>query len=799
MNQKNSTALQSPHWADKLAPGINKWQKKFSIKNLHVDDMKTPSGRVHTGSLRGVVLHDLVAKVLSEKNKSVKSTYVFNDMDPMDGLPAYLDRAQYEQHMGKPLYKIPAPPIEKSGIDFSDTDTQELEKYKNAKSMAEFYALDFIDAFRVLGCEQRIIWSHELYESGQMDEVIKTALNEVDKIRQVYKKIADYDLPEKWYPFQVNCEQCGKVGTTLVTNWDGEKVTYECQPNKVTWAEGCGHKGQVSPFGGTGKLLWKVDWPAHWAAMGITIEGAGKDHSSAGGSRDMANALLEKVFNYPLLFDVPYEFILIRGAKMSSSKGVGTSAREFVELFPPEIGRFLFTDTHYNKVIDFDPRTMSIPDLFDSYDQGARIFWNQEEGDQRLGRAFELSQIGKTPDDYFLPRFRDVALWMQHPEINLVEKFAEIKGLKLTKQELVELENRQRYAQIWVDNYAPEEYQSTPLQELPIEAKEMNSAQIEFFQKVVELKNSQEWEPQELQQAIYELAKDSIGAKQGFGAIYLALLGKKSGPRAAWLLLSVDRSLLDERITQLTTDYQPEETYLFDELTDAQLFSISSQVRDKFPSTTVGIAVISGVTIEKQHPELSKEINSFLQTMKGMPVQEISQHPEIQSYHRLYKETGVDLGSRRPSPEALLRRAAKGQTFEPINTCVDAYNLIVMKNRVSAGAFNLDEIKQPTRLDLARGGEKTLYIGEDKPTVIQKGEICYFDQVGAYNLDFNYRDAVRTQVDEKTKNLWINLEGVYDISRHQVEQSLQEVIEIIQKYCGGTVELAGIVEARKQS
>jgi len=798
MNQKNSITSQSPHWADKLAPGIFKWQKKLDIKNLHVDDMKTPSGRVHTGSLRGVVLHDLVAKVLNEKDQSVKSTYVFNDMDPMDGLPAYLDREEYEQHMGKPLCKIPAPTLGKSGIDFSGVSKQNQEKYQNAKSMAEFYALDFIDAFRVLGCEQKIVWSHELYESGQMDEVIKTSLNEVDKIKQVYKEIADYDLPEKWYPFQVNCEQCGKVGTTLTTDWDGEKVAYECQPNKVTWAEGCGHKGQVSPFGGAGKLLWKVDWPAHWAAMGVTVEGAGKDHSSAGGSRDMANALLKKVFNYPLLFDIPYEFILIRGAKMSSSKGVGTSAREFVELFPPEIGRFLFTDTHYNKVIDFDPRTMSIPDLFDSYDQGARIFWQQETGDSRLGRAFELSQIGETPDTYFLPRFRDVALWMQHPEIDLVEKMAEIKDSELTEPELIELKNRQRYARIWVDNYAPEEYQLTPLQELPVEAKEMNSDQIDFFQKAIELKNSQkDWDPQELQQAIYELAKNSIGAKQGFGVIYLALLGKKSGPRAAWLLLSVEQNLLDERITQLTTDYQPEEKYIFDELADPHLFSISDRVKDKFPSATVGIAVISGVTIEKQHPDLTKEINAFLQTVKGMPAQEISQYPEISSYHRLYKETGVDLGSRRPSPEALLRRAVKGQALEPINTCVDAYNLIVMKNRVSAGAFNLDEIKKSTKLDLAQGGEQTLYIGEDKPTLIEKGEICYFDQVGAYNLDFNYRDAIRTQVDEKTKNLWINLEGVYDISRHQVEQSLQEVIEIIQKYCGGTVELAGIVEARK--
>ncbi|MBU0579096.1 lysine--tRNA ligase [Patescibacteria group bacterium] len=552
MNNKNSQPLQSPHWADKLASGIIKWQKKLGIKNLHVDDMKTPSGRVHTGALRGVLLHDLIAKVLQKQDPKVISTYIFNDMDPMDGLPTYLSREDYEQHMGKPLYKIPAPSLKKSGIDFTQASEEEKEKYSQAKNFAQFYAFDFINAFQRLGCEQKIIWSHELYESGQMDKTIKIALDNVDKMKKIYHEIADYDLPENWYPFQVICEKCGKIGTTLVTNWDGEKITYECQHDKVNWAKGCGHQGKISPFGGTGKLLWKVDWPAHWTSIGVNVEGAGKDHSSAGGSRDMAKAMCEQVFDIPNPFDVPYEWILIRGAKMSSSKGVGTSAKEFVELFPPEIGRFLFTYTHYNSVIDFDPRTMSIPDLFDSYDQGARIFWKKEEGDQRQGRAFELSQINDVPGAYFLPRFRDLALWMQHPEINLIDKFSEIKGSEFTKQELEELKNRKHYAQIWVDNYAPEEYQLTPLQELPIEAQKMSSEQIEFFQKVVELKNSKNnWSPQELQQAIYELAKNSIGTKLGFEAIYLALLGKQFGPKSAWLILSTTPTLLTKRVAQL--------------------------------------------------------------------------------------------------------------------------------------------------------------------------------------------------------------------------------------------------------
>lgn len=542
---------QSQHWVDKLADGILKWQAKVGVEKLHVDDMKTPSGRVHVGALRGVILHDLVAKVLTEKTgQKITSTYVFNDMDNMDSLPKYLP-AEYARHMGRSLHKIPAPPIDQSGIDFSNALEDKKQPYTNAKNMGEFYALDFIEAFRILGCSQDLVWSHELYESGKFDDVIRTALDSVEKLRKIYKDVADYQLPDQWYPFQVICEHCGLTGSTLATGWDGEKLSYCCQENKVEWAKGCGHNGAVSPFGGTGKLLWKVDWPGHWKTMGVTVEGAGKDHTSAGGSRDMAAAICKDVFGITEPFDIPYEWILIRGVKMSSSKGIGTSAREFVELFPPEVGRFLFANKHYNQVIDFDPQTMSIPDLFDEYDQGARIFWQQEEGDTRLGRSFELSQIQGLPEPLFLPRFRDVALWMQHPELNLVEELEKVKGSTLTDRELVELENRKKYAKTWVERYAPLEYQQTPKAEVPEAAKNLTSEQKDFLAKVDELMDTQAWNPQDLQQAIFELAKASIGSKQGFQTIYLAFLGKTSGPKAAWLLLSVDPSFRKQRITQL--------------------------------------------------------------------------------------------------------------------------------------------------------------------------------------------------------------------------------------------------------
>ena len=71
--------------------------------------------------------------------------------------------------------------------------------------------------------------------------------------------------------------------------------------------------------------------------------------------------------------------------------------------------------------------------------------------------------------------------------------------------------------------------------------------------KLAELITSQtNWQPEQLQQAIYDLAKNSLGSKAGFKAIYLAFLGKTSGPKAAWLLLNQDRLFVQQRLSHFT-------------------------------------------------------------------------------------------------------------------------------------------------------------------------------------------------------------------------------------------------------
>src|SRR3989344_322496 len=497
-----------------------------------VDDMKTPSGFAHVGSVRGPLIHSVIYRALSEATKEkVTYTFVHNDFDHADELPHEF-KGELLKYMGFPLRQVPSP-VKKFG------------------SLGELLADNFETTIKSLGVEAEFVSSWDMYHEGKFDEAIKQALDSSEKIQDVYQKVSGSRKKEQgWLPFQVICESCGKLGTTRVHAWDGKEVSYKCEPNMVTWAKGCGHEGKVSPFGGRGKLPWKVDWAAHWKVMGVTIEAAGKDHASKGGSYDIALTLCDEVLNYPRPFNFGYEFFLIGGRKMSSSKGLGLKAHDLINVLPAELGRFLFARSDYREQINFDPvGTMAIPDLFDEYD---RCWLAYIEGtNEKLARVFELSLIKGVPDEkpIFLPRFRDVANYLEQPNVDLVKKFEELKGSELTPVELKLLNQREKYAKIWIKKYAPQELKYEMLDELPRGLK-LGDKEKEFLEKVVDLVEEKK-DAEDLQQAIYNLTKEiKLDTKEAFTALYQVLIGKDHGPKAAWFLLSLPKKKVIQRLNE---------------------------------------------------------------------------------------------------------------------------------------------------------------------------------------------------------------------------------------------------------
>ena len=523
-------------WADELA------QK--AVGPQVVNDSKTPSGTVHVGSLRGPVILDVITRALRAQGIQTTLLYGVDDLDPMDA-QALLTPDAIEREMGRPLAHVPDPA--------GDCHA----------SYARHFGGIFIDVFAGLGINpDRYYWMSDIYPTGAMDPYIRLALDGAALVREIYRRVANVQHPERWHPLSVICPTCGKVGTTMVTEWDGERVFFECRPDLVTWARGCGSSGWISPFGGAAKLPWNLEWAAQWSLLGVTIEPCGKDLSTAGGSRDRSDAIAREVFGREPPLNVPYEFLNIGGRKMSTSKGRGAAAHSIAEVIPPEQLRFLFLRPRPNQAIEFDPEgTDAIPRLFDEFDRFAAATAGREvKGELSPGyeATFRYSLLDPVADvaaeaAAFRPAFAHLALLLQVPGVDVTTRIEAEKGSLLTDRELAILDERVAAARAWLDGYAPDAARLAVQRDaLPAAADALGPEQRRFMADLsAAVRRGSPLGGDAWQAAIFaSAATDALPARRAFEGIYLAFLGRTSGPRAGWLLASLDQAFVLARLDE---------------------------------------------------------------------------------------------------------------------------------------------------------------------------------------------------------------------------------------------------------
>ncbi len=542
-------------WADRIAEEI---LKRFETdisegKPILIRDEKTLSGRVHVGSMRGVAIHGAISEALNKRGVKNVFKYELNDFDVFDGIPNYLDEKRFEPHLGKLLKDVPSP---EPGFD----------------NYAAYFGAEFRSVIEESGFHPEFYSGSEYYLNGSFDGVIREALTHAADIRRIYKQVSGGERAENWLPIAVVCPQCKKIATTWATDFDGETVAVQCRPGaKDAYAHGCSFEGRVSPFGGNAKLPWKPEWAAKWKVHGVMVEGGGKDHSTKGGSRDVANHISDEVFHYAPPFDVPYEFFLVGGQKMSSSKGKGSSAKEISYLVPPKIFRLALLGKDINQAFNFDPEGDTIPVLFDLYDKLALGYKTEKEDDyaklfeyihlpaaevpakNSSGSPQNFSRILPLPDTFF-PRFSQIAFIVQMPHLKLAKEVEAMKGAALSEADRLEMDERATYAKRWLETAAPEKFVFTLQDDMPEAAKNLSPIQKDALRMLKEFIESKEdmWSGEDMHAKLHALKEDAkISPADLFSAIYLSFLGKAYGPKAGWFLSVLDRGYVLRRLAEV--------------------------------------------------------------------------------------------------------------------------------------------------------------------------------------------------------------------------------------------------------
>ncbi len=516
------------HWTDEVADTLKNYSLPPNAGGVHViNDSKTPSGRAHVGALRGVLIHDAMFRTLKERGVAVKYRFGCDDYDPVDELPHGM-KEHFQQYLGQPLCNTPAPPG------------------SSATDMADHFIKDFWSVFADLGVECEFYRMRDVYRSGTFNEAIDRILSQAERVREIYKEVSNSDRPKGWLPFQTICENCGRVGTTECTNYDGKTVEYTCRPDLVEWAKGCGHRGKVAPFDGKGKLPWKLEWVAKWATFPVTIEGAGEDHNTKGGSRDVAAHCLKAIYGREAPQNIPYGFILIGGAKMSSSKGLGVAARQVADFLPPEILRFLMIRTKPKSQANFEPTEEALVKLFNEFDRAhAKSFAEPPDAKFPIHekKNYLLSEVaGEGGGGFFDCEFQLVLALVQMPHLDIVAEFERIKGGPLTPVERRHLDKRVHAARYFIANLASPEERLTLQTSPPARTAELTPIQRGFLHALADRLKTCEWTGEALQGAVFDAARATpIDQPTAFLAFYRVLLDNTKGPKAGNFLAFLKR------------------------------------------------------------------------------------------------------------------------------------------------------------------------------------------------------------------------------------------------------------------
>lgn len=546
------------YWTDRVAEELKQrvkenktLQKIVKERGYIVYDEKTPSGRIHIGSGRGWVIHDIIAKTLRDHKLKGRFILSSDDMDPFDAMPSFLPKEKFDKYMGIPFRNVPSPE-------------------KGYESYADYFFSQCTELFEKWGIEAELESTGERYIRGDFNWAIKIALDNSHKIQDIYQKIYGKTTSSDKLPFNPICEKCGRIGTTVAYEWDKKRelLRYFCKPDLVDWAKGCGHDGEISPYNGNGKLPWKVEWAAKWPTVGVVAETAGKDHFTRGGSRTVAIQIACNIFNYPPPWPSTseedgkgYEFFLVEGKKMSTSKGIGTSFAEISTLVPPEILRFLMVKTRPETIIDF--KEENIPMIYSEFEKYEKIYFGLDKVEPReernAKRIYELSYIGKIPSKKpFRISFDFASMLSQSlPKEDITEKV--IETLKktghlkkpLNKFEKDILTGTLEYAELWSKEFAPERLRlnivklsNEIVNKLSEDQKNALRQLGDFWKK--ENDENKTWEK------IKKIAlENNIPTQKLFEASYIVLLDKTSGPRLMPLMQSLDKDFVVNRLKLL--------------------------------------------------------------------------------------------------------------------------------------------------------------------------------------------------------------------------------------------------------
>ncbi|MFW9855332.1 MAG: lysine--tRNA ligase [Candidatus Thorarchaeota archaeon] len=540
------------HWIDELTSKIiDNWP---DIKHFNCNCGISVSGRQHVGRLRGeIVLTNAVVNELERAGYSASHSLILYTSDPWKGKPAQInafkDSQEGQQYIDWRLVDVPDP----------------TGKYS---SWVDFFWQDFGDPLPLFGRDVQIVRTHELYQEKRMQDVILELIGKKEQVREILNKYRpENPFPEGWIPFNPRCSNCNRIGTTtaLEVNLSSYEVRYSCK--------GCHTEGWADMK--LGKLNWRLEWATIWYLLDVHFEPYGKDHATAGGSRDSCVEVLRSVLGHPGPYGYWNEWVGYSEGRtdygdMTSSGFIGFTPKDWLKYASPEVLKYLYLKIPPRRriVLGFD----KIPYYIADYDRAERVYSGQETLDDpserhAIVRSFEIVFYNEVPE------YREFQLDFNHSVILAQIVLPDERGVEQAIQKLSTTEilsetpdqegrsyisSRLTQARQWALDHAPESLRFKITDKIPDVLPD--GVDRRYYDLITKLKTrlSQiKWTELEIKRCMVEIRDGEELSKkemqQFFKTLYYLFLGSSRGPRLAPFLAALDQEWVINRLEAFET------------------------------------------------------------------------------------------------------------------------------------------------------------------------------------------------------------------------------------------------------
>lgn len=376
-------------WIDKLAVELVEREKMLgrSTDMIRVESGLGASGIPHIGSLGDAVRSYGVKLALNDMGYESELVAYSDDMDGLRKIPDGLPEGAADKlldYLAMPVSLIPDP----------------FGSYDSYGSHMSGILLDGLDR---LGIQYRFMRAYDTYQNGLLAEQTHTILSRADQVGDMIQNMVGQEKFTKTLPYFAVCQKCQRLYTTSSYRYDEQSrvIHYECRDAMVGGhtISGCGHKGSVQIDGGLGKLAWKVEFAARWAAFDIRFEAYGKDIMDSVAINDsISSDILER----PPPHHVRYEMFLDHGGKkISKSAGNVVTTQDWLNVGSAQsLLMLLYKRIRGARYLDIQ----DVPALMREYDELESIYFGHTKLDNaekavRLKGLYEYANLLQPPSN----------------------------------------------------------------------------------------------------------------------------------------------------------------------------------------------------------------------------------------------------------------------------------------------------------------------------------------------------------------------------------------------------------------